>query len=225
LQDAYNLAWKLAMVVQGRADASLLDTYEQERIPVAHRLLETTDQAFQAVVSEGWLPTLLRTKVIARVAATAMRFALVRRFAFRTISQIGISYPQSALSQALPGLSKHAPAAGERFPWLNVRIGSDDAARDLYRELDDTRFNLLVIGQAAPSSMMRDNDLLRVHFLPLGANEAEFARVGIRGASFYLLRPDGHVGLCGAGFDGAAITKYLADRVHLKTHAVRTQAA
>ena len=48
LQDAYNLAWKLALVVQGRADAALLDTYEQERIPVAQRLLETTDRAFQA---------------------------------------------------------------------------------------------------------------------------------------------------------------------------------
>ena len=35
LQDAYNLAWKLALVVRGRADAALLDTYEQERVPVA----------------------------------------------------------------------------------------------------------------------------------------------------------------------------------------------
>ena len=35
LQDAYNLAWKLALVVSGRADAALLDSYEDERIPVA----------------------------------------------------------------------------------------------------------------------------------------------------------------------------------------------
>src|SRR6266704_88099 len=37
LQDAYNLAWKLALVVKGHADAAVLDTYEQERIPVAQR--------------------------------------------------------------------------------------------------------------------------------------------------------------------------------------------
>ena len=37
LQDAYNLAWKLALVIKGRADAALLDTYEQERMPVAQR--------------------------------------------------------------------------------------------------------------------------------------------------------------------------------------------
>ena len=61
LQDAYNLAWKLALVVQGRADAALLDSYEQERMPVARRLLETTDRAFQAGRLGSWLPRLLRT--------------------------------------------------------------------------------------------------------------------------------------------------------------------
>jgi 2-polyprenyl-6-methoxyphenol hydroxylase-like FAD-dependent oxidoreductase len=44
LQDAYNLAWKLALVVQGRAHPALLDSYEQERLPVAQRLLDTTDR-------------------------------------------------------------------------------------------------------------------------------------------------------------------------------------
>ena len=205
LQDAYNLAWKLALVVQGRADAALLDTYEQERIPVARRLLETTDRAFQAVVSEGWLPRLLRTTVIARVAATVMKLAPVRRFAFRTISQIGISYPQSALSQALPGLPKGAPGAGERFPWL--RIGP---ANDLYRTLDDTRFNLLVFGDARAEDF---GDMVRTHvFADNAENVREFVRANISRPSFYLLRPDGHVGLCGPGFDAAAIRRWFTER-------------
>jgi 2-polyprenyl-6-methoxyphenol hydroxylase-like FAD-dependent oxidoreductase len=41
LQDAYNLAWKLALVVSHRADDALLDSYEAERMPVAQRLLNT----------------------------------------------------------------------------------------------------------------------------------------------------------------------------------------
>lgn len=52
LQDAYNLAWKLALVVSQRADPALLDTYEAERLPVADRLLSTTDRAFRLVVSD-----------------------------------------------------------------------------------------------------------------------------------------------------------------------------
>ena len=53
LQDAYNLAWKLALVANGQADAALLDTYEEERLPVAQRLLNTTDRAFRLVVSDS----------------------------------------------------------------------------------------------------------------------------------------------------------------------------
>ncbi len=116
LQDAYNLAWKLALVVQGRADAALLDTYEQERIPVAKRLLETTDRAFQLIVSDGWLGGLFRTRILANVAARAMKFERVRKLAFRTIAQIGISYPASTLSQAISGLPKDAPARGRPIP-------------------------------------------------------------------------------------------------------------
>ena len=194
LQDAYNLAWKLALVVQGRADAALLDTYEQERIPVARRLLETTDRAFQAVVSEGWLPRLLRTTVIARVAATAMKLAPVRRFAFRTISQIGISYPQSALSQTLPGLPKGAPGAGERFPVAADRPGQ--------RPLPDARRHAL-----QPAGVRRRaGGRFRRHgphaclCATMPENVREFARANISRPSFYLLRPDGHVGLCRTGF-------------------------
>src|SRR5262245_21216502 len=224
LQDAYNLAWKLALVVQGRADPTLLDTYEQERIPVAKRLLETTDRAFQLIVADGFLGALLRTKVIARVAATAMRFERVRTLAFRTISQIGISYPKSALSQATPSLPKGAPAAGERFPWVQLRLKSGGRVDDLFQALDDIPFNLLLIGQPSVSAGALGGleEFVRVHAIPADpANGAELARAKVPQRSFYLLRPDGHVGLCGARIDVAAIKRYLAEQAHLKAQAAQ----
>src|SRR5438128_3442466 len=45
LGDAVNLAWKLAEVVQGRAKAALLDSYEPERMAFAKQLVDTTDRA------------------------------------------------------------------------------------------------------------------------------------------------------------------------------------
>src|SRR5437879_1735215 len=101
LQDAYNLAWKLALVVKGRANAALLDTYEAERIPVAHRLLRTTDRLFVLAVSDSRVAALFRTRIVARVAAFAMTIERVRNLAFRTISQIGIRYRESPLSRTL----------------------------------------------------------------------------------------------------------------------------
>jgi len=154
LQDAYNLAWKLALVVGGRADDALLDTYEAERQPVAHRLLETTDRAFRFVVSTSWLAGVVRTKVAARAAAFAMRRAAVRRLAFHTLSQIGISYPKSRLSRTLDGAAG-GPRAGARFPWLSVALASGAPPRDLFAALDDTRFTVLVVGQPAPAGAVR----------------------------------------------------------------------
>ena len=124
LQDAYNLAWKLALVVSGRADAALLDSYEAERIPVAKRLLSTTDRAFQLIVSDSWLAGLFRTRVLAKLAAFAMRFDRVRKLAFRTISQIGIEYRDSPLSLSQARWHEGAPRAGDRFPWLRVKSAS-----------------------------------------------------------------------------------------------------
>src|SRR5262249_57703422 len=51
--DAINLSWKLAAVLAGRADSSILDTYESERISFARTLVSTTDKLFQAVVQEN----------------------------------------------------------------------------------------------------------------------------------------------------------------------------
>jgi len=225
LQDAYNLAWKLALVVQGRADAALLDTYEQERIPVAKRLLETTDRAFQIIVSDGWFGSLFRTRILANVAARAMKFERVRQLAFRTIAQIGISYPASSMSHALPGLPKDAPTAGDRFPWVRLKFAANDTAEDLFERLDDRKFNLLMIGQSPIATQALDDfgDLLRIHTIAADpANSAELARAKVPQHSLYLLRPDGHVGLCGTSFDAAAIKRYLAEQVQLKARGPET---
>jgi 2-polyprenyl-6-methoxyphenol hydroxylase-like FAD-dependent oxidoreductase len=215
LQDAYNLAWKLALVIKGVARAALLDTYEEERRPVAERLLRTTDRVFQLVVGEGWFARLFRTRILARVAARAMTLERVRRVAFRTISQIGIRYRNSELSQTLCGLPKGAPLAGERFPWLRLKLSTRSEVDDLFETLDDTRFNLLVIAQPAPPARsFGAGDLVVVHALPDDpANAAEFARAGIAAPSFYLLRPDGHIGLAGSSLDVGAVRRYLAEPV------------
>jgi 2-polyprenyl-6-methoxyphenol hydroxylase-like FAD-dependent oxidoreductase len=215
LQDAYNLAWKLALVVKGRADAALLDTYEQERIPVAQRLLRTTDRAFQMVVTDNWIASLFRTSVIARVAARAMKIQRVRNLAFRTISQIGIRYRKSPLSQTLAGLAEGAPVAGDRFPWLRLQFQAKGPAEDVFQKLDDTRFNLIVIGQPAPSETTFGlGDLLYTHVIPDGPNNrSEFGRAKIPATAFYLLRPDGHIGLAGVRLETDAVNRYLAERV------------
>ena len=218
LQDAYNLAWKLALVVHGDADSALLDSYEAERQPVAHRLLHTTDRAFRLVVADTWLAGMLRTHIMARVAAFAMRRERVRRFAFQTLSQIGIRYPKSALSHTLSGLPDGAPVAGDRFPWLRLKFEMNGPVEDMFEKLDDTRFHLIAFGQDAPSpGALGMSQMLRTHTIPADlVNDRELARVSIPGESFYLLRPDGHVGMAGTRLDAEAVRRYFTSAVRYR---------
>jgi hypothetical protein len=196
---------------------ALLDSYEAERIPVARRLLSTTDRAFSLVVSDTRLAGLFRTRVLARIMALAMRLERIRRLAFLTISQTGIRYPDSPLSETLPDLPDAAPRAGDRFPWLRLKLSANSPTEDFFGTLDDTRFTLILIGQAAPPGGVPGlGDLLRTHVVPSDpANDRELTRVHIPRLAFFLLRPDGHVGLAGIRLDVAAVTRYVSERLHL----------
>ncbi len=96
--DAVNLAWKLAALVQGRAEDALLDTYELERMPFAQRLVATTDRAFAFVNSDGRLAEIVRTRIAPLVLSRAFALEPVREFLFRTVSQIMINYRDRPLS-------------------------------------------------------------------------------------------------------------------------------
>ena len=217
LQDAYNLAWKLALVVKDRAQAALLDSYEEERVPVARRLLNTTDRAFRLVVSDSRLAGLLRTKILARIAAFAMSRERIQTAAFRVVSQTGIHYRKSSLSKSLEGLPESAPRGGDRFPWLRLKFRADGSVEDLFQKLDDTQFDLIVIGQPSPpEGTLNLGGLLRIHVIPVDPiNDVELARIQIPQPSFYLVRPDGHVGLCGVRLEAAAVERYVSERLRL----------
>ncbi|NDK37904.1 hypothetical protein DT603_03505 [Pseudoxanthomonas gei] len=220
LQDAYNLAWKLALVVNRQARESLLHSYEDERIPVATRLLDTTDRAFRLVVSAHPLAALLRTQVLARVVALAMRNRRLQELAFRTVSQIGIHYRDSALSVSDPRLPARSVQAGDRFPWLRLVLQPGEPAQDLFQALEDTHFHLLLFGQLPPPALSGFNGLLRTHVVPDDArNHGELERAGIPAVSFFLLRPDGHVGLCGSRAEAAELAAYAEARLGLRTMA------
>ncbi|HEY8608972.1 MAG TPA: FAD-dependent monooxygenase [Noviherbaspirillum sp.] len=219
LQDAYNLAWKLALVCAGRADPGLLDSYDTERAPVAERLLRTTDQGFTFFVSPRWYAEVFRTRILPRAISMAMRRERGRRLAFRTISQIGIRYARSPLSRMLSPLPGDAPCAGDRFPWLALRFTPHCPAEDLFSRLDDTRFTLLLFGQPAPEHKGVANLPGDVQILAVPRdehNDAVLRRAHLPMPSFFLLRPDGHVGCAGTTLDAAALMDYLEGAMRLR---------
>ena len=107
---------------------------EQQRddLPgVGQRLLGTTDRAFRLVVSDNPVAGVMRTKIVARIAARAMQQPAIQRFAFRVVSQIGIDYRDGPLSLMLENPPHDAPRAGDRFPWLELAFTPGGPPEDL----------------------------------------------------------------------------------------------
>src|SRR5262249_40368634 len=162
--------------------------------------LATTDRMFRPLVSDNPLAGLLRTQVLARIGSFAMSRQSVQRRAFSTVSQTGIQYRSSALSMDFPGLPNGAPQAGGLFPWMAVRklrMRAEGPVEALFQSLDDRAFHLLVFGQSVPSELpLPKGALFQIQAIPAdAANAREQARVGIPQKAFYLVRPDGYVGV------------------------------
>lgn len=97
IQDAFNLAWKLALVIHGKAGEALLDTYEEERRPVARKVLAGTHQITSIFYQRNPLSRLLRDRV---VIPLLQQQAVQRRLLWEA-SELGIQYRSSSLSQEL----------------------------------------------------------------------------------------------------------------------------
>ena len=95
IQDAFNLAWKLALVIRGKASDTLLDTYEEERRPVAQSVLAGTHFLTSIFYQKNPVIRLLRDHV---VVPLLKQKSVQRRLLWRA-SELGIHYHHSTLSQ------------------------------------------------------------------------------------------------------------------------------
>jgi 2-polyprenyl-6-methoxyphenol hydroxylase-like FAD-dependent oxidoreductase len=202
--DAVNLAWKLTAVLQGRADAALLDSYEPERIAFARRLVATTDRAFTGVTSSGAIARRIRLNIVPFFLPLLFRFQAVRRFLFRTVSQTAVNYRGSSMSEGRAG----AVHGGDRLPWVMVNVNGVE--QDNFAPLTSLDWQLHVYGEAAPEiRAVCDERKLPLHVFPW---RPEMSRTGLRGDAVYLVRPDGYVALADPEGGAAAVASYLDAR-------------
>jgi len=184
LQDAHNLAFKLADVLQGRRRDAWLDRYEAERRPVARKLVATTDQLFRMVTARGRAPRAVRRLAAPLIAPLAVRLAPRvpgGSRIFQYVSQIRIHYWMT------PGVSsgRRDPVVGRRLPW----------AGDNFACLRSLRWQVHAYGGVRATEIP---DLgVPVHVFP--------AARPLKPGWLYLVRPDGFVAAASAPADAVAV--------------------
>jgi hypothetical protein len=199
--DAVNLAWKIAAVLRKRAGASLLDTYEPERIAFARRLVTTTDRVFAGVTSSKKSDRLVRLKIVPFLLPLLFKFAPVRREMFRAISQAVVNYRGSSLSAGRAG----AVHGGDRLPWVKIEL---NGAADNFAPLTSMDWQVHIYGAA--SAEMKHFCAEKKLPLHVFAWQPAMGRAGLQRDAVFLLRPDGYIAVANLKDGAAAIAKYLA---------------
>jgi 2-polyprenyl-6-methoxyphenol hydroxylase-like FAD-dependent oxidoreductase len=125
INDAANLAWKLAHVVLGQAPDSLLDSYGAERHPVTQRVMTFTDNMVKFATEPSRAKRSLRRARMPLLQLPEVQCRLANRMA-----QLSIAYPDSQLSRG--GRVRGLPHPGERMP--NIRMADGRTLRESLRD-------------------------------------------------------------------------------------------
>ena len=223
LADAFNLSWKLAFYLKGFGQGALLDSYEQERRPVAEKMLYGVDMLSRASLVK--LPLLRRSRDSLLKLAGSRRNISSRLL--RTASQLDVHYRNSPLVTCGPeadvGWRHQGPLPGDRLPDAALKSVRTGHLHQLHGLLRKPVHHLLLQLSESPEHnerlvMYALSDRLgqeyreRVHLTVIAAratanedvpregttriwrdHEGEFASAFGDQGRLWLMRPDGHL--------------------------------
>lgn len=185
MQDAVNLAWKLAMVMRGQADASLLASYSPERSAVGDLVLRNASRFTDMATLANPMAQTARN--------LALRFLLglhtVRDRMATQLSEINIAYADSPLSSG--------PGAGARWEPESYQGSPPGAGGE--------PLFLLYAADAAQGARLTKRFPRLLEPAP---------RPPPRDDGLFIVRPDGYVGLSARGDEWDAAERYLEALIH-----------
>jgi len=235
INDSVNLAWKLALTLRGQASAGLLDSYEEERHPVAKAVGKLTHRMSKLYTVRHPLGLLVRKrflKVVGHKRSLQQKMAM-------GLSGHAVSYDETARGRTLSNgaLGAKAVQAGAPAPEVHL-LAPDGAPVRLYELLREPFFHLFLLvppgaSETALASVQKVLTEVRtrhpgvvtphVVFTDVAEGPAdlgepaladptgEFAsRYGASAPAAILVRPDGFVGAHLSGLDAGAIDTALA---------------
>jgi 2-polyprenyl-6-methoxyphenol hydroxylase-like FAD-dependent oxidoreductase len=207
IQDAFNLGWKLAAVLTGRAGAALLDTYEEERLPVAAWTLDTSSKRLDAVMEA------------IREPGGGLDAGITEE-----TTALGLGYRWSSLARRT-GTHDTSLRAGDRAPDAPCHDTAKATPTRLFDIFAGPHFTLLGFGEASADALKSvaaetagTGCAVRTCALDAGpcgdlTDTGGHARTayGIKDDALVLIRPDNYLALVTAAGDGAGVLDYLRD--------------
>jgi pentachlorophenol monooxygenase len=233
LQDALNLGWKLAFVLLGRSPAALLETYQDERRPIAQEVLTNTDHMVRLATTTNPVVQNLRDRFLPELKHLP---GLEHRI-LGELSQISVNYRQSPITldtrHFWPGRS--GLHAGDRLPEAEL-IAPGGERSTIFRQVQPPGFHLFLLPASgkthgprslaaarhlardlasdfgpwlkthwiiAPQESLHHRADLPPHWLDVGGSLAQL--FGLQSGGLLLVRPDYYVGYAAGDFNSGQV--------------------
>jgi 2-polyprenyl-6-methoxyphenol hydroxylase-like FAD-dependent oxidoreductase len=213
IQDALNLGWKIALVLRGIAPEALLDTYDQDRLPVMRSVLTRTEGLTDVIGGDS----ILRDFFL-HLAPWVANAEFVQDTVTARISQLALNYRNSPLSS--DNFGDGALVAGDRIPDLAIRVSAETPSESgrIFSLLSPTRFTLLLVNfssTAAVQAQLNESlsplrELINTFSISAPDDEARkpFEECFGQRPSINLVRPDAYIGFRGTESSAGELAKY-----------------
>lgn len=223
IQDAYNLAWKLALVSKGKAKPSLLNSYHPERSPVVNEIVAQTERYTKMALFDNRFLTKLQ-QFERRISRNPMR--LSKKIGTQ-LTQLGIQYKNSPVID-YENISGKSLQQGTRAPDVVI-----DKSMRLYQYLRNSRHNVLLFtGQKSGKNTLKKiielqkwlsqtySDLIEIHVISkdklnninniiLDVNDIVHEHYHVKNPAIYIIRPDNYIAYCSKNLDSVSIERFF----------------
>lgn len=220
MQDAYNLAWKMAHTIRYKASSELLQTYSSERRVIAKHLIRSTDRYFDISVNNSFYARVLRINILPNLIkylqGVLKRKSIQKRF-FREISEIGIHYRNSWLSINKDTISYKNLNPGERWPYIQW-LDESGNNKNIQDSLNGIQFVLFYFNRNNKNKGDIPEELqgltknygqtLKQVIIPYSSHsKGVYDKLKVKNIKYFLIRPDGYVSLSSkeTGFNSVRI--------------------
>ncbi len=220
LQDAYNLAWKIALVIKNKAKSTLLDSYHLERHPIVSDIVSQTETLTKmALFDPAFIGKLTNFGThIARQKPLAKNIGM-------QLTQLSIQYQNSPIINYTTSINTQSPQQGERVPDVTI-----NASSRLFDYLHNTLHNVLLFTGTTDGNNQKlltlqtwlnehFADLVKTHLIAknkvnnkddiFDEHSAIHQAYHISKPTIYIMRPDNYIGYCSQELDSAPIEKFL----------------
>ena len=216
LQDAHNLAWKLAFVLTKKAKPALLDSYTTERMGISRSFARYADSIFRLVTNTNKVVRLFRTYALKmffqRIFPKLDNNEKSRLKFFKSISQIDIHYkPVLGSYKDLEKLFlRGTPKPGYRLPYMEFVY--DNKNTNSHQILHASLYTLLVFAEELTpeiKSISEKHKLAAVLLKSLPETDKIYTCLGITNNGYYLIRPDMFIGLRSLALETQILNRFL----------------